>query len=157
MKLRLYKRELAAAMAYAVLLVLVAEVAPTFFSAANVRDLTINNAPTLIVAIGMTMVIQIVLAVQQHPGHETIVSQVPGPLDDITPAEGVTNVLPCGPAEREAGIQHQHDLPAQAEAARHQRRILDEALRLIEPMDQPGVRKLVVALETAVEKSRGER
>ena len=39
----------------------------------------------------------------------------------------------------------------------HQRRILDEALRLIEPMDQPGTRKLVVALETAVEKSRGER
>jgi D-proline reductase (dithiol) PrdB len=39
----------------------------------------------------------------------------------------------------------------------HQRRILDEALRLIEPMDQPGVRKLVVALETAVEESRGER
>jgi len=39
----------------------------------------------------------------------------------------------------------------------HQRRILDEALRLIEPMDQPGVRKLVVTLETAVENSRGER
>jgi hypothetical protein len=39
----------------------------------------------------------------------------------------------------------------------HQRRILDEALRLIEPMDQPGIRKLVVALETAVENSRGER
>jgi D-proline reductase (dithiol) PrdB len=39
----------------------------------------------------------------------------------------------------------------------HQRRILDEALRLIEPMDQAGVRKLVVALETAVQKSRGER
>ena len=39
----------------------------------------------------------------------------------------------------------------------HQRRILDEALRLIEPMDQPGLRKLVVTLETAVEKSRGER
>jgi len=39
----------------------------------------------------------------------------------------------------------------------HQRRILDEALRLIEPMDQAGVRKLVVALQTAVEKSRGER
>jgi hypothetical protein len=30
-------------------------------------------------------------------------------------------------------------------------------LRLIEPMDQPGVRKLVVALQSAVEKSRGER
>jgi D-proline reductase (dithiol) PrdB len=39
----------------------------------------------------------------------------------------------------------------------HQRRILDESLRQIEPMDQPGIRKLVVALETAVEKSRGER
>jgi D-proline reductase (dithiol) PrdB len=39
----------------------------------------------------------------------------------------------------------------------HQRRILDEALRLIEPMDQPGVRKLVVALQTAVQESRGER
>lgn len=39
----------------------------------------------------------------------------------------------------------------------HQRRILDEALRLIEPMDQAGIRKLGVALESAVEKSRGER
>jgi D-proline reductase (dithiol) PrdB len=39
----------------------------------------------------------------------------------------------------------------------HQRRILDEALRLIEPMDQAGIRKLVVALQTAVEESRGER
>jgi hypothetical protein len=39
----------------------------------------------------------------------------------------------------------------------HQRRVLDEALRLIEPMDQPGIRKLVVALESAVEESRGER
>ena len=39
----------------------------------------------------------------------------------------------------------------------HQRRILDESLRLIEPMDQPGIRKLVVTLESAVEKSRGER
>jgi hypothetical protein len=39
----------------------------------------------------------------------------------------------------------------------HQRRILDEALRLIEPMDQPGVRNLVVELESQVEKARGER
>ena len=39
----------------------------------------------------------------------------------------------------------------------HQRRILDEALRLIEPLDQPAIRKLVVSLETAVQKSRGER
>lgn len=39
----------------------------------------------------------------------------------------------------------------------HQRRILDEALRLIEPMDQPGIRRLSVALESAVELERGER
>jgi hypothetical protein len=39
----------------------------------------------------------------------------------------------------------------------HQRRVLDEALRLLEPMDQPAVRKLVVELESQVEKSRGER
>ena len=39
----------------------------------------------------------------------------------------------------------------------HQRRILDEALRLIEPMDQAGTRRLAVALETSVQESRGER
>ena len=39
----------------------------------------------------------------------------------------------------------------------HQRRILDESLRLIEPMDQPGIHKLVVELESQVELSRGER
>ena len=39
----------------------------------------------------------------------------------------------------------------------HQRRILDEALRLIEPMDQAGVRKLGVELQSSVEVARGER
>ena len=39
----------------------------------------------------------------------------------------------------------------------HQRRILDEALRLIEPMDQAGIRQLVVELQSQVEKARGER
>ena len=39
----------------------------------------------------------------------------------------------------------------------HQRRILDEALRLIEPMDQAGIRRLVVTLQSEVQKSRGER
>ncbi|HVF55083.1 MAG TPA: glycine/sarcosine/betaine reductase selenoprotein B family protein [Pyrinomonadaceae bacterium] len=39
----------------------------------------------------------------------------------------------------------------------HQRRILDEALRLIEPMDQVGVRNLAVELETSIEMDRGER
>jgi hypothetical protein len=39
----------------------------------------------------------------------------------------------------------------------HQRRVLDEALRWIEPMGQPGIRKLVVELESQVEAARGER
>ncbi|MDT5296757.1 MAG: D-proline reductase (dithiol) PrdB [Acidobacteriota bacterium] len=38
----------------------------------------------------------------------------------------------------------------------YQRRVLDEALRLFEPIDQPSVRNLVVALETEVEMARGE-
>jgi D-proline reductase (dithiol) PrdB len=39
----------------------------------------------------------------------------------------------------------------------HQRRVLDEALRLLEPMDQPVIRNLVVELESTVEQERGER
>lgn len=39
----------------------------------------------------------------------------------------------------------------------YQRRVVEESLRLIEPLDQPTVRKLWVDLETAVEESRGER
>src|ERR1700704_6332067 len=57
MKIGRYKRELSAALAYIVLLVLVGSFAPSFFSVANLRDLALNNAPVLLVAIGMTMVI----------------------------------------------------------------------------------------------------
>ncbi len=57
MNLGRYKRELAAAVAFAVLLLLVGILAPSFFSAANLRDLAVNNASTLLIAIGMTMVI----------------------------------------------------------------------------------------------------
>ena len=39
----------------------------------------------------------------------------------------------------------------------HQRRIIEEALRWLEPMGQPGIRKLAVELETQVEAARGER
>ena len=39
----------------------------------------------------------------------------------------------------------------------HQRRILEEALRWLEPMGQPGIRKLAVELQTQVEAARGER
>lgn len=52
-----YNRELSAAAAYAALLLLVGIIAPSFFSAGNLRDLMMNNAPVLIVAVGMTMVI----------------------------------------------------------------------------------------------------
>jgi rhamnose transport system permease protein len=57
MKLGRYKRELSAALAYLVLLVLAGFFAPSFFSGANLRDLALNNAPVLLVAIGMTLVI----------------------------------------------------------------------------------------------------
>src|SRR5713226_4715071 len=57
MKLSTYKRELSALLAYVVLLSAVGIVAPSFFSAANMRDLALNNAPVLLIAIGMTMVI----------------------------------------------------------------------------------------------------
>ena len=59
MKLNRYKRELSAATAYAVLLVIVGILAPSFFSGANLRDLALNDAPVLLVAIGMTMIILI--------------------------------------------------------------------------------------------------
>lgn len=39
----------------------------------------------------------------------------------------------------------------------YQHRVLDESLRWMETFDQPGVRKLAVEIETAVEASRGER
>ena len=41
--------------------------------------------------------------------------------------------------------------------AEQQRRVLDEALRWIEPMGQPGMSKLGVVLESQVEAARGER
>lgn len=57
MKFNSYKRELSAALAFVVMLVVVGLVAPGFFSLTNLRDLAINNAPVLLIAIGMTMVI----------------------------------------------------------------------------------------------------
>jgi len=52
-----FGRELSAAVAFAALLLIVGIIAPSFFSAANLRDLMMSNAPVLIVAVGMTMVI----------------------------------------------------------------------------------------------------
>ncbi len=52
-----YKRELSAVIAFLALLAFVAVVSPSFFNAGNIRDLVINNAPTLLIALGMTLVI----------------------------------------------------------------------------------------------------
>ncbi len=57
MKLSRFKREISAALAYLALLIAVGIIAPSFFSAANLRDLALNNASVLILAVGMTMVI----------------------------------------------------------------------------------------------------
>jgi rhamnose transport system permease protein len=56
-KLNRYKREVSAAIAFGILLIAVGIAAPSFYNAGNLRDLIINNSPTLIVAIGMTLVI----------------------------------------------------------------------------------------------------
>src|SRR5215213_261545 len=52
-----YKREISALIAYIVLLLAVGIIAPSFFGGGNLRYLVINNAPILLIAIGMTLVI----------------------------------------------------------------------------------------------------
>lgn len=54
-----YKREISAAIAYIVLLLIVGIATPSFFGAGNLGDLFINNAPILLIATGMTLVILI--------------------------------------------------------------------------------------------------
>ena len=54
-----YKREISASAAYLALLLVLAVLAPSFFTLSNWRDLIMNNAPVLLVAIGMTLVILI--------------------------------------------------------------------------------------------------
>jgi hypothetical protein len=68
--------------------------------------------------------------------------------------EVVTSVRPPRAAFYEGKLGAVAGLPNWPE---HQRRVLDEALRLIEPMDQPGIRKLSVEMESQVEQARGER
>lgn len=52
-----YQRELSAAIAFALLLLVVLLVAPGFYSFGNLRDLAVSNAAVLLVALGMTLVI----------------------------------------------------------------------------------------------------
>lgn len=59
MKLSRYKREVSAAIAYLILLIVVGIVAPAFFGWGNLSDLIVNSAPALLIAVGMTLVILI--------------------------------------------------------------------------------------------------
>ena len=52
-----HKQEIAALLAWGALLGLLNWIAPSFFAPENLRDLALNNAPLLIVATGMTLVI----------------------------------------------------------------------------------------------------
>ena len=55
--IRAYRRELSVALAYAILLLIVAALAPGFFRPEPLRDLAIRNVPVLVAAVGMTSVI----------------------------------------------------------------------------------------------------
>src|SRR5258705_9036814 len=57
MKINRYKREISAAATFLALLAVVGTITPPFFDGGNLRDLVINNAPTLLIATGMTLVI----------------------------------------------------------------------------------------------------
>lgn len=52
-----WNRELPCVIAFAILLLIILVKAPAFFDTQNLRDLFVNSAPALIVAIGMTVVI----------------------------------------------------------------------------------------------------
>jgi ribose/xylose/arabinose/galactoside ABC-type transport system permease subunit len=52
-----HRRELSVAAAFAVLLVALAVRAPDFYRTANLRDVLVNAAPTLVAGVGMTLVI----------------------------------------------------------------------------------------------------
>src|SRR4030095_13446730 len=52
-----YKREASVAVCYLLLVGLVTIASPSFLQVANIRDLAMNNAAVLIVAVGMTLVI----------------------------------------------------------------------------------------------------
>jgi len=52
-----YKREASVAASYLFLLIVVTIISPSFLQTTNLRDLAMNNAAVLIVAVGMTLVI----------------------------------------------------------------------------------------------------
>ena len=57
LSLKRYKREISAALAFLILVLLVSVISPSFLNANNLRDLCMNNVSVLLVAVGMTLVI----------------------------------------------------------------------------------------------------
>lgn len=55
--IRRHRRELSVALAYAILLLVLAAAAPGFFAADSLRGILVRNAPMLVAAVGMTLVI----------------------------------------------------------------------------------------------------
>jgi rhamnose transport system permease protein len=55
--LKRYQHESSAAIAFLIMLVIVALIAPSFFSLTNLRDLILSNIPVLLAATGMTLII----------------------------------------------------------------------------------------------------
>src|SRR5207249_7049122 len=52
-----FKRELAVALAYALLLLVLAAAAPSFYQGDKLRSILVSSAPVLVAAVGMTLVI----------------------------------------------------------------------------------------------------
>ena len=83
-----YRRELSVASAFVVLLLILAAVAPRFFRADQLRPLVVANAPVLVAAVGMTLVIlcrQIDISIGSI---FSICGVVAGLLSRLGPADG---------------------------------------------------------------------
>src|SRR5258708_15348000 len=52
-----YKRELSVALAYVILLLILLVAAPSFYTGDEPRSILVSNAPMLVAAVGMTLVI----------------------------------------------------------------------------------------------------
>ena len=61
----------------------------------------------------MAMVIEIIFTMQQEPAHRRNMAQIPSSFHYIPFTESVADVLPRGPVDRKAGVEHQRISPSQ--------------------------------------------
>ena len=87
--------------------------------------------------VGPPMMIQIPLPVEQNPAHQTIVIQIPSPLDYIALRKGVADVLSRRPIHREKGIEDKRVLPAEIEQPKQRGEDADREHDL--PADRPNL------------------